>query len=420
MHALHEYVSHLGTIYPTIHVIDSYLLKLESDIEHIMSLEIAFSLILGIVTYFLYIFLSARLKPKVAAVVSEIWIYPVKSCKGIRFRSSFIDQRGFLYDRLFAIVDANNKVITQRTHPLMALLSTKIDFDEDNMYLSATGMQDVLAVPLQQCDDAEIISVTVWSDACDAVDIGEDASSWLNECLNSSGLRLVRMADSNVRFTPKDSEDLCGEVGFADSHPFLAVSQASLNKLNAVMLERHRNRANASTFDDAEEGNGLDGMSSPVPKKSAHDDAPVWASMMENFRPNIVLEGCKAFEEDTWCDITFGSTPFELSVLYRLEPCTRCKLPDNNPATGMFDPLASITRALKTFRRADTLGVEGQGIKTGDVSLIYNYYCCHILITLCSLYVQLLFGQRMNHFGAINGKISVGDNVTVRTLKKKA
>jgi hypothetical protein len=38
------------------------------------------------------------------AIVSELWIYPIKSCRGVQVRHAEIDSRGFKYDRNFMIV----------------------------------------------------------------------------------------------------------------------------------------------------------------------------------------------------------------------------------------------------------------------------------------------------------------------------
>lgn len=38
------------------------------------------------------------------AVVSELWIYPIKSCRGIQVRHAEIDGRGLKFDRNFMVV----------------------------------------------------------------------------------------------------------------------------------------------------------------------------------------------------------------------------------------------------------------------------------------------------------------------------
>lgn len=54
-------------------------------------------------------------------VISELWVYPIKSCKGIRMSSVNVLARGFELDRAFMVVDASGKFVTQRSFPSMAL-----------------------------------------------------------------------------------------------------------------------------------------------------------------------------------------------------------------------------------------------------------------------------------------------------------
>jgi hypothetical protein len=50
--------------------------------------------------------------------LAELWIYPIKSCRGVSMSSLSIGDRGFLYDRNWMLIDADtNKFITQREQP---------------------------------------------------------------------------------------------------------------------------------------------------------------------------------------------------------------------------------------------------------------------------------------------------------------
>ncbi len=64
-------------------------------------------------------------KPK-TVTISEIWIYPIKSCKGIKVQSSLVVKTGFRYDRVFMLVDMKGMFLSQRKYPRMALIETKI------------------------------------------------------------------------------------------------------------------------------------------------------------------------------------------------------------------------------------------------------------------------------------------------------
>lgn len=64
-------------------------------------------------------------KPKYVKV-TEIWIYPIKSCKGMKLNYSPVTKTGFLYDRQFMLVDVKGRFLCQRRFPRMALIETRI------------------------------------------------------------------------------------------------------------------------------------------------------------------------------------------------------------------------------------------------------------------------------------------------------
>jgi len=108
---------------------------------------------------------------------------------------------------------------------------------------------------------------------------------------------------------------------------------------------------------------------------------------MHRFRPNIVISGGKPFEEDQWIHIIINIIRFKI-----VKPCDRCKLPTNNPNTGEFDNNNEPTETLKTFRTAAHLGFTDRAA------------------------TEVFFGQNMDHEG-VNGYISVGDRLIVKSLK---
>ena len=59
-------------------------------------------------------------------IVSELFIYPVKSLGGITLNSANVTDRGFEHDRRWMLVDGKNQFLSQRQIPEMALLQTEI------------------------------------------------------------------------------------------------------------------------------------------------------------------------------------------------------------------------------------------------------------------------------------------------------
>lgn len=69
--------------------------------------------------------------------ISELWIYPIKSCKGMKMQHVEVTPRGFEMDRAFMVVDANGKFVTQRSAPSMALIEVAIIVENGELILSA-------------------------------------------------------------------------------------------------------------------------------------------------------------------------------------------------------------------------------------------------------------------------------------------
>lgn len=62
--------------------------------------------------------------------LTELNIYPVKSLGGISLNEAEVTDRGLKYDRRWMIVDSDEKFLSQRTHPQMALLKVKISHNK--------------------------------------------------------------------------------------------------------------------------------------------------------------------------------------------------------------------------------------------------------------------------------------------------
>ena len=104
--------------------------------------------------------------------VTELAIYPVKSTRQVVVNEARVTPRGFEHDRRWLLADANGKFITQRQHPILALVSTEV---LDNG-LRLFGPQ---AKSLQlQYPDTPPTTVTVWKDECTAIDAGDEAARW--------------------------------------------------------------------------------------------------------------------------------------------------------------------------------------------------------------------------------------------------
>ena len=56
--------------------------------------------------------------------LSEIYLYPVKSCAGYPVQHTRLDRFGPAGDRRWMLVDSEGEFMTQRSHPRMCLIRT--------------------------------------------------------------------------------------------------------------------------------------------------------------------------------------------------------------------------------------------------------------------------------------------------------
>lgn len=253
--------------------------------------------------------------------VSELYIYPVKSCRGIRVNQAKLVKTGLEYDRILMLVHQDGKFLTQRRCSQMAQVQQKIHEASKLLELNAPNMPSIkISLVKQSQGDENSFSVKVWDDVCEVVEADQAASQWFSQFLQQP-VKLVRMSNSFVRKTcPEYAPN--GQTAFPDGFPMLLASQEGLDDLNTRL------------------------------------PAPI---TMERFRPNIVVKGCKPFEEDTWSKIQFlASDRKKIVDINVVKPCSRCTVPNLDPVTGASDGTAQPTVALKSFRTGKSLSLPNE------------------------------------------------------------
>jgi uncharacterized protein YcbX len=231
--------------------------------------------------------------------VSELYVYPVKSCSGSAVPEASVGTTGFDLDRRWMVVDGDGVFLTQRKHPRMAMVRVRVG--RDRLVIDAPGATD-LEVPFADPGGPEV-EVEVWNDTCLAGDEGAEAAEWFSDFFGFRA-RLARLAGDHVRPVGSAAARPGDWVSFADGFPFLLLSQESLDGLNQRLAE-------------------------PLP--------------MNRFRPNIVVSGCEAHAEDGWQRVKIGDLPFRVA-----KPCARCVVTTTDQVTG--DRGAEPLRTLATYR----------------------------------------------------------------------
>jgi uncharacterized protein YcbX len=249
----------------------------------------------------------------VAATISRLFVYPVKSCAGVALDHVTLLDTGLEFDRAWMVVDAQGQFVTQRELPRMALIQPELKIFE--MVLRAPGM---LALHIQLDKVEQPVQATVWSDTVPAFNMGFVAAQWFSDFLGQP-LRLVRFHPEHRRLSSAQwTGDAEGLNQFSDGFAVLVISEASLDGLNA--------------------------------KLAAAGEAAV---AMERFRPNIVLAGIDAHDEDR-LDALHITTAQGEAVLRMVKPCPRCPIPNIDPATALSTPV--VGDMLQTYRQTAVVG----------------------------------------------------------------
>ena len=65
----------------------------------------------------------------IITILSDIFIYHVKSLAGIKVSKCIVNEKGLLHDRKWMLIDSHRQFLSQRRLPKMALIKTEIKKD---------------------------------------------------------------------------------------------------------------------------------------------------------------------------------------------------------------------------------------------------------------------------------------------------
>jgi uncharacterized protein YcbX len=244
--------------------------------------------------------------------IEALYVYPIKSCRGVAVDAARVTPRGLEHDRRWMVTDVGGTFLTMRTIPEMTLVRVALGADG----LVVTRMNhEPLALPFIYTDGPRV-GVEVWGDEVEAVR-HEQGSLWFSRALGQR-VQLVCMPDDVRRAVDPDYARDGDIVSFADGFPLLVCNAASLLALGA-------------------------------------DD-------MRRFRPSIVIAGAPAWAEDGWKTLSTASL-----TLRTPKPCARCAIPGVDPDTAATtkEPLRTLaqlrTRDHKTFFGVNAIP-DGEGV----------------------------------------------------------
>lgn len=232
--------------------------------------------------------------------IAALYIYPIKSCRGVSLTDAVVHDIGLADDRRYMIIDADGTFVTQRDAPMLATVA--VTPAANGWHLNAAGRS---ALEWQPRTDGTPRNARIWKDQVSVVDQGDAVAHWFSAVLDRE-CRLVGFAPGYRRLVDQTYAVAATDaVSFADGYASLLVTEESLAELNTRMSE---------------------------------------AVPMARFRPNIVVRGAVTpWDEDSWRDVTVGAV-----AMTAVKKCARCVMTTTDQTTG--ERHAEPLKTLATYR----------------------------------------------------------------------
>jgi uncharacterized protein len=257
--------------------------------------------------------------------IAELFVYPVKSCAGVRMDDVMIVPTGFAFDRNWMVVDDSGTFVTQREHPKLALV--KPQFGNGGLIMNAPGMEPL---HVSANGSGEPLAISLFGETHQALSTDAAADAWFSTYLGGS-FRLAKcdpatLRKGGVQYPERDG----APTSFVDNYGILVISDASHAALNQKLSE---------------------------------------AVPMNRFRPNIVLTGVQEHDEDYFANARCGEV-----ALRFVNPCYRCSMTSIDQTSGT--PGLEVLPVLSTYRYDEAV----KGVKFGAYAAISGGIGSHLRV----------------------------------------
>lgn len=261
--------------------------------------------------------------------LSEIWAYPIKSLGGVSLATSTVLESGLALDRRFMLVNEDNEFMTQRQLPAMATLGTKIHENCISVF-EKSNPTNKIQIPFT-FESEQSVTASIWESRVDSMVASQTYNEWFSDYFRKS-VRLVRMNNEEMRNRKLSVAPYKTEMSYADGYPFLVLSKSSVAQLNAELME-----LGESVVD------------------------------IRQFRANLIVDECQAFEEDYLDSFKVGDCHFNM-----VKPCARCQVITVNQDTGLpsKQPLKHLAKTRNSGNKVifgmNAAFVSGSTLNVGD------------------------------------------------------
>lgn len=185
--------------------------------------------------------------------LSAIYVYPIKSCGGMRVSSWPVGELGLLFDREWTIVDSAGRALTQKTHPRLSLVRAAVDLQslllivrapaelcKETLVVSISTTATALASsPLCVGSDSEHVSVSVCGRHRSGMVVSNDADAWFSSFLSAasgpsvSDRYQVPKSSTRYRLISRRSTESGEQVSFLVQ----CISSSYFNNRNRIPLQ---------------------------------------------------------------------------------------------------------------------------------------------------------------------------------------
>lgn len=251
--------------------------------------------------------------------LSRLFVHPVKSMRGLQLSHAQVTASGLAFDRLFMLTDPQGMFITARQYPQLVQFTPAL-LPDGLLITSPDG--DTASVRFRDFS-GQGEPTEVWGNQFTSVIAPESVNQWLSGFLKRD-VQLRWVGEDLTRRVKKFADV---PLSFADGFPYLLMNEASMRDL--------QQRCPSSV-------------------------------KLEQFRPNLVITGAAAYEEDTWQTIRIGEVIFDL-----VKPCSRCILTTVSTERGRKHPRGEPLKTLQGYRTADNGDVDfGQNMIARNTGMI--------------------------------------------------
>ncbi|XP_061601718.1 molybdenum cofactor sulfurase isoform X1 [Cololabis saira] len=253
-----------------------------------------------------------------AYALTNIYIYPIKSCAAFEVHDWPVGPLGLMYDRGWMVVNGNGVCLSQKRETRLCLICPQVQLPSNKLFLQASGMHTI-SVPLENDirlqSRSPVCHSRVCGDRVETVDCGDEAASWLSDFLGQP-CRLIRQSPDFTRVKKKRSDEAATSpsLSLVNEAQYLMINRASVALIQNLMSSRQ---------------DGCEG-----------DELLVAQNVIRRFRANLVIAGVEPFEEDNWSHLIIGNTRFVVAG-----QCGRCQMIGIDQDTGAKtkEPLMSLS-----------------------------------------------------------------------------